>query len=131
MLNRLDSEMSKELLGQMQEQDATLVEALRHFMFVFDDIMKLDQTAITEILARVDRRVSMMALKGTSNEMKQHFLQCMSERARQMMLEDMEAIGPVKVKDVEAAQQEIIAVVRKLEAEGVVNLRGGGDEYVV
>jgi flagellar motor switch protein FliG len=64
--------------------------------------------------------------------MKQHFLQCMSERGAQMMLEDMEAMGPVKMKEVEAAQQEIIAVVRKLEAEGVISLRGTvGEQYVV
>jgi flagellar motor switch protein FliG len=74
----------------------------------------------------------MMALKGTSEQLKNHFLQCMSERGREMMLEDMEALGPVKIKDVEGAQQEIITVVRKLEAEGVVNLRGTvGEQYVV
>ncbi len=75
----------------------------------------------------------MMALKGTSEQMKKHFLGCMSERGSQMMLEDMDALGKVKMKDVETAQQEIISIVRKLEAEGVVNLRGsvgGGDEYV-
>jgi flagellar motor switch protein FliG len=102
-------------------------------MFVFDDLLTLDQTAIKEILARVDRKVPMMALKGTSEPMKKHFLGCMSERGAQMMLEDMDALGKVKMKDVETAQQEIISVVRKLEAEGVVTLRGsvgGGDEYV-
>ncbi len=75
----------------------------------------------------------MMALKGTSDRMKQHFFQCMSERGAEMMREDMEALGKVKIKDVEAAQQEIISVIRKLEAEGVVTLRGsvgGGDTYV-
>jgi flagellar motor switch protein FliG len=75
----------------------------------------------------------MMALKGSNERIKKHFFQCMSERGAQMMLEDMEALGKVKMKDVETAQQEIISVVRKLEAEGVVNLRGavgGGDEYV-
>ena len=88
--------------------------------------------AIKEILARVDRKVPMMALKGTSEQLKQHFLQCMSERGAEMMLEDMDAMGPVKIKDVEVAQQEIIGIVRKLEAEGVVSLRGTvGEQYVV
>jgi hypothetical protein len=72
----------------------------------------------------VDRKIPMVALKGTSEQIKQHFLGCMSERGAEMMLEDMEAMGPIKIKEVEAAQQEIIAIVRKLEAEGVINLRG-------
>jgi flagellar motor switch protein FliG len=133
MFNRLDSETSKEILSTMEQQDGTLVETLRHLMFVFDDLLTLDQNAIKEILARVDRKVPMMALKGTSERMKQHFFGCMSERGADMMREDMEALGKVKIKDVEGAQQEIISLLRKLEADGVVNLRGavgGGDEYV-
>lgn len=133
MFNRLDSEVSKEILATLEGQDEALTETLRRLMFVFDDLLTLDQTAIKEILARVDRKLPMMALKGTSERMKKHFFGCMSERGAQMMLEDMEALGKVKMKDVEAAQQEIISVVRKLEAEGVVTLRGsvgGGDEYV-
>lgn len=132
MFNRLDSDTSKEILAEIEEQDTTLVETIRHLMFVFDDLLLLDQGAIKEILARVDRKIPMMALKGTSEQLKNHFLQCMSERGAEMMLEDMEALGPVKIKDVEAAQQEIIGTVRKLEAEGVVNLRGTvGEQYVV
>jgi flagellar motor switch protein FliG len=95
--------------------------------------LTLDQNAIKEILARVDRKVPMMALKGTSEQMKQHFFKCMSERGAEMMREDMDALGKVRIKDVETAQQEIISIVRKLEAEEMVNLRGavgGGDEYV-
>ena len=133
MFNRLDSEVSKDILVNLESQDETLTETLRRLMFVFDDLLTLDQNAIKEILARVDRKIPMMALKGTTEKMKVHFFQCMSERGAQMMLEDMEALGKVKMKDVETAQQEIISIVRKLEAEGVVNLRGavgGGDEYV-
>ena len=132
MFNRLDSDTSKEILAQIEGQDNNLVETIRHLMFVFDDLLVLDQNAIKEILARVDRKIPMVALKGTSEQMKQHFLQCMSERGSEMMLEDMEAMGPVKIKEVETAQQEIIAIVRKLEAEGVVSLRGTvGEQYVV
>jgi flagellar motor switch protein FliG len=101
-------------------------------MFIFDDLLVLGQDAIKEILARVDRKIPMMALKGTSEQMKQLFFQCMSERGAQMMIEDMEAMGPVKMKEVEAAQQEIISVVRKLESEGVISLNGTvGEQYVV
>jgi flagellar motor switch protein FliG len=133
MFNRLDSEVSKDILSNLESQDETLTETLRRLMFVFDDLLTVDQNAIKEILARVDRKIPMMALKGTTEKMKAHFFQCMSERGADMMREDMEALGKVKMKDVETAQQEIISVVRKLEAEGVVNLRGavgGGDEYV-
>ncbi len=133
MFNRLDSETSKDILNQIETQDANLVETIRHLMFVFEDLLTLDEHAIKEIMARVDRKVPMIALKGTSERLKQHFLQTLSERGAEMMLEDMEALGPIKIKDVEAAQQEIIAVLRSLEAEGLVNLRGatGGDQYVV
>ena len=132
MFNRLDSDTSKELLAHIESQDPTLVETIRHLMFVFDDLLLLGQEAIKEILARVDRKIPMVALKGTSEQIKQHFLGCMSERGAQMMLEDMDALGPVKIKEVEGAQQEIIAVVRKLEAEGVISLRGTvGEQYVV
>ncbi len=132
MFNRLDSDIGKEILEQLEPQDPTLVETIRHLMFVFDDLLLLDQGAIKEILARVDRKIPMMALKGTSEQLKQHFLQCMSERGAEMMLEDMDALGPVKIKDVEIAQQEIISLVRKLEAEGVVSMRGAvGEQYVV
>lgn len=133
MFNRLDSETSKDILNQIETQDANLVETIRHLMFVFEDLLTLDEHAIKEIMARVDRKVPMVALKGTSERLKQHFLQTLSERGAEMMLEDMEALGPIKIKDVEAAQQEIIAVLRRLEAEGLVNLRGatGGDQYVV
>ena len=133
MFNRLDSDTSKEILSTIETQDEALTETLRRLMFVFDDLLTLDQNAIKEVLARVDRKIPMMALKGTTERMKQHFLGCMSERGADMMREDMEALGKVKMKDVEVAQQEIISIVRKLEADGVVNLRGavgGGDEYV-
>jgi len=80
----------------------------------------------------VDRKVPMIALKGTSPRLQEHFLKTMSERGALMMREDMEALGAVKVKDVEAAQQEIIAALRVLESEGVVSLRGSvGEQYVV
>ena len=132
MFNRLDSDTGKEILAALEAENPTLVETIRRLMFVFDDLLLLNQDAIREILERVDRKIPMMALKGTSEQMKAHFLQCMSERGAKLMLEDMEAMGPIKIKDVETAQQEIIAIVRKLEAEGVINLRGTvGEQYVV
>jgi flagellar motor switch protein FliG len=132
MFNRLDSETAKEILNSIETDDSSLVETIRHLMFVFEDILLVDINAIKEVLARVDRKVLTVALKGTGDQIKNHFLQCMSLRGADMMREDMEALGPVKIKDVEAAQQQIISVIRQLEAEGVVSLRGTvGEQYVV
>jgi len=101
-------------------------------MFVFDDILLIDQMAIKEILSKVDRKILTIALKGTSDQLKNHFLSAMSVRGAEMLREDMDALGPIKIKEVEAAQQQIITVVRQLEAEGVVNLKGTvGEQYVV
>ncbi len=132
MMNRLDSATSKEVLEAIEESDSQLAEQIRHFMFVFEDMLLLSQEAIKEVLSRVDRKLLTVALKGTSDKLKDHFLECMSQRGAEMLREDMEALGPVKIKEVEAAQQQIIAVVRQLEAEGVISLKGTvGEQYVV
>jgi flagellar motor switch protein FliG len=132
MCNRLDSAISQEILDEFDRQAPEIAETVRHMMFVFEDLLLVDADGIREVLSKIDRRVLTVALKGTSDELRQHFLQCMSERGKQMLLEDMEAMGPVKIKEVEAAQQEIIALVRQLEAEGVISLSGAvGEQYVV
>src|SRR5215469_12507982 len=132
MFNRLDSASSKEILETIEQNDPTLVETIRHLMFVFEDLLLVDQNAIKEVLSKVDRKVLTIALKGTSDQLKNHFLQAMSQRGAEMLKEDMDALGPVKISEVEAAQQQIIAVVRQLESEGVISLKGAvGDQYVV
>jgi flagellar motor switch protein FliG len=108
MLNRLDSASSREILDH------------------------IDPMGLKEVLAKVDRKVLTVALKGTSEQLRNQMLGCMSQRGAEMLREDMDALGPVKIKEVEAAQQQIIAVVRQLEAEGVVSLKGTvGEQYVV
>jgi flagellar motor switch protein FliG len=132
MFNRLDSATSKEILDAIEARDPNLAETIRHLMFVFEDLLLIDQNGIKEILARIDRKILTVALKGTSEQLKNHFMQCMSQRGAEILREDMEALGPVKIKEVEAAQQQIIAVVRQLEAEGVLSLKGAvGEQYVV
>jgi flagellar motor switch protein FliG len=132
MFNRLDSATSKEILETIEQNNPTLVETIRHLMFVFEDLLLVTQEAIKEVLGKVDRKVLTVALKGTSEQLKSHFLQVMSQRGAEMLKEDMEALGPVKIKEVEAAQQQIIAVVRQLEAEGTISLKGTvGEQYVV
>jgi flagellar motor switch protein FliG len=132
MFNRLDSSSSKEILGNIEQQDSALVDTIRHLMFVFEDMLMIDPNGIKEVLGKVDRKVLTIALKGTSEQLKDHFLAAMSQRGAEMLREDMDALGPTKIKDVEAAQQQIIAVVRQLEAEGTLSLKGAvGEQYVV
>jgi flagellar motor switch protein FliG len=132
MMNRLDSSTSKDILDNIEGEDPNLVETIRHLMFVFEDMLLLSPDGIKEVLSRVDRKLLTVALKGTSDKLKDHFLQCMSQRGADMLREDMDALGPIKIKEVEASQQQIIAVVRQLESEGVVSLKGAvGEQYVV
>ena len=132
MFNRLDSGTSKDILENIEAHDSGLAETIRHLMFVFEDMLMIDPNGIKEVLAKIDRKVLTLALKGTSDQLRNHFLEAMSQRGAEMLREDMDAVGPVKIKDVEAAQQQIIAVVRQLEVEGVVSLKGAvGEQYVV
>jgi flagellar motor switch protein FliG len=132
IFNQLDGDMSNEILSQVGERDSALVESIRQQMFVFDDLMMIDAAGIKELLGRADRKQLTIALKGSSDELRKHLLQGMSQRGAAMLLEDMEALGPVKIKEVEGAQQMMIALLRQLEMEGVVSLKGGGDEqYIV
>jgi flagellar motor switch protein FliG len=132
MFNRLDSGTSKEILEVIEVTDAGLVETIRHLMFVFEDLLLLDQNAIKEVLSRIDRKILTVALKGVSDQLKDHFLGAMSQRGAEMLKEDMDSLGPIKLKEVEAGQQQIITVVRQLEGEGVISLKGTvGEQYVV
>ena len=131
MFNRMDSASSKEMVDRIEQLDGKLGETIRHLMFVFEDLVMVDPAGIKEVLSRVDRKILTIALKGTSEQLRQNFLAQMSQRGAEMLKEDMEALGPVKIRDVESSQQQIIAVVRQLEAEGVINLSGGGTEQYV
>jgi flagellar motor switch protein FliG len=133
IFNQLNTELSTEILAQIGEQNPELMESIRQKMFVFDDLMALDANGVKELLSRADRRQLTTALKGTSEELRQHLLKGMSQRGAAMLLEDMEALGPVKIREVEGAQQAVIGVLRQLETEGVLSLKGGGgdDQYVV
>jgi len=98
-------------------------------MFTFEDILKLDNNAIREILKEADKNQLMIALKGAPEELKEKFLANMSQRAAQAFEEEMQFLGPVKVKDVEAAQRSIVEIVQKLAEEGKVSI--GAEEEVI
>ncbi|MBI3471999.1 MAG: flagellar motor switch protein FliG [Candidatus Solibacter usitatus] len=131
LFNQMDPGTSEEILGLVNEREPGLVESIRHLLFVFEDLLLLDKNGIKEVVSRVDRKLLTFALKGTSEELKAHILQTLSQRGADMLKEDMEAMGPVKIKDVQAAQQQVIAVVRQLEREGTLSTRGGGEQQYV
>jgi flagellar motor switch protein FliG len=132
ILNNLDGEISDRVLASLEPDNQPTVESVRQLMFVFEDIIEIDKEGIKLVLAKIDRKVLTLALKGTSEKMKQHFTQCMSQRSSEMLLEDMEALGPVRIRDVSAAQQQIVSAVAALRREGGISSgRAGSDEYVV
>lgn len=131
MLNRLDPQNCGLILDALEKENPALFESARRLMFVFDDLKNLDDQAIRELFSVVDRRVLQVALKGASAELTQRFLAGLSSRGAEMMKSDIEELGPVKIKDVDAAQQQIITQARQLEKDGTINLKGSaGDGYI-
>jgi flagellar motor switch protein FliG len=132
ILNCVDGDVAETLLTTLEPENQTTVASVRQLMFVFEDVIEIDKEGIKAVLARVDRKALTLGLKGTSEKIKQHFSQCMSQRSAEMLFEDMAALGPVRLRDVFAAQQQIVNTIRQLEKEGIIATgRGGGDEYVV
>lgn len=132
LFNRMDRRASRNVLEQIESRDPELAASIRDLMFVFEDILLIDDQGVMEILKRIDKKSLAISLKGANDELKTKFFRNMSQRAGEMLKEEMEYLGPIRVKEVERAQHEIVEVVRTLEEEGVVVIGGaGGDEYVV
>ncbi len=131
LINRMDSKAAAVILERIESDNPNLAMSIRNLMFVFEDILLIEDTGMREVIQRIDKKTLTLALKGTSEELRNQFFGNMSQRAVEMLREDMDVLGPVKIKEVEAAQQEIVAVVRKLDEEGVISLQGGRtEEYV-
>src|SRR5438309_4683243 len=122
LLNRIDRRKSRAVLEKIDSSKPDVANSIRELMFVFEDIATLDDAAIREILQRVDKKTIATALKGGTEQQQQQFYRNMSGRGVEMMKEEIEIMGPVKIKDVHAAQQRIVEVVRKREEEGRINL---------
>lgn len=133
MLNRMDRAAGRMVLEKIENDNPDLAAAVRDFMFVFDDIQMIDNSGIQEILKRVDKKSLATALKGTSEAIQELFGRNMSKRAGELLKEEMEYMGPVRLKDVEKAQHEVVEIVRQLEEENLLTVggSGGGDEFVV
>lgn len=132
ILNAVDRNTEEEVLSDIEEESAQLAEEIRQLMFVFEDIKQLDDRSIRELLKEVSNDELTLSLKGASDDLKDKFFSNLSERAATMIREDLEIMGPVKLSDVEAAQMNIVKVVRRLEAEGriIITGKGGGDVLV-
>lgn len=131
ILNSVDRATEEEVLSEIEEQSSQMAEEIRNLMFVFDDVAGLDDRAIREALKEISNEDLTMALRGAKEDMREVFFRNMSERAGTMIREDLEIMGPTKLSDVEAAQQNIVKVVRRLEAEGRIMIaRGSSDVFV-
>jgi flagellar motor switch protein FliG len=128
VLNQVDSSIQNTILKDIEEQKQSLADDIRHLMFVFEDLIQVDDRSIMVILKEINNEVLMKALKTASDELKEKIFKNMSERASQMMKEDLGVMGPIRLKDVEAAQQVIITTGKKLENEGKVVMTAKGQE---
>jgi flagellar motor switch protein FliG len=121
-MNAMDKNLSKTLLLSLEERNPELGQAIRQKMFTFEDLRTLDSNAIQKVLREVDMRDLAVSLKTASDELKAALLGAISKRAAETVSEEMSFLGAVKLKDIEGAQMRIIEVVRRLEAEGEIEV---------
>ena len=132
ILLSVDRGTEKHIMENLELQDSELAEEIRQRMFVFEDIVTLDNRSIQRFLREVDNNDLILALKGASEEVSRVIFANMSKRLQDMIKEDMEYLGPVRLRDVENAQQKIVNIIRQLEEAGeIIISRGGGDEIIV
>ncbi|NMA34208.1 MAG: flagellar motor switch protein FliG [Clostridiaceae bacterium] len=132
ILNTVDRGTEKYIMETLEIEDTDLAEEIRKRMFVFEDILTLDNRSIQRFLRDVDNNLLAVALKGATEEVQKVIYSNMSKRLAEMIREDIEYMGPVRLKDVEEAQQKIVNIIRKLEDAGeIIISRGGGDEIIV
>src|SRR5277367_2884520 len=108
LLNQIDQEATSTILETIEQDNAQLATTIRNLMFTFDDFLEVADLGIRELMGQVDKKTLATALKGASEDLKNHFFKCMSSRAVEMMKDDMEALGPMRSRDVNAAQQEVV-----------------------
>jgi len=132
IMNCIDTTVAQEILESIESEEPTLAISIRDLMFTFEDLLQVGEAHIRELMSAVDKRTLATALKGTGEELKNHFFRTMSSRAVEMLKEDVESLGPVRSRDAVKAQTEIVAIARQLEAEGRIVLKGeANDEFLV
>ena len=130
ILNATDSELEQEMLEALTQADEDLSDDVKEKMFVFDNLIKLDDRGFQTLVRDIDQEKLLVALKGVDQELTERFFNNMSERAADILREDMEASGPVKLADVEAAQKDIVKTAMKLAGEGALMIGKGARDYV-
>ncbi len=128
IFNNMERAVESRFMEQLEKAEPDAAEKIRSLMFTFEDLLKLDQTSIQTVIRAVDKEKLPMALKGASEQLREIFFGNMSERAAKIMREDMDAMGPVRLKDVEEAQQYIVTVTKDLEGRGEITINTGSEE---
>ncbi|WP_413229084.1 flagellar motor switch protein FliG [Arsukibacterium sp.] len=128
ILNYLDTNIEGQLMDSIREHDEEMAQQIQDLMFVFENLIDVDDRGIQVLLREVQQDVLMKALKGTDENLKEKILKNMSKRAAELLQDDLEAMGPVRVSEVEAAQKEILSTARRLSDAGEIMLGGGGGE---
>lgn len=131
ILNQVDRSTEKNIMEALERQDPEIAEKVKESMFVFEDIIALDDVAIQRILREVDGKDLALALKGSSEEVSEAIFRNQSKRAAASMKEDIEFLGPVRIADVEKAQTKILAVIRRLDENGEIVIARGGEDAVI
>ncbi len=131
VLNLCDRATEKNIMEGIESEDPDLVESIRRLMFVFEDVLKVNDRGIQSVLKEVDNEELCVALRTASDELKEKIFSNMSARAADLVKEDMEYMGPVRLSDVEAAQQRIVDIVRRLEDAGEIIISGRGEKDVI
>lgn len=132
ILNMVDRATEKTIIDSLEEEEPELAEEIRKRMFVFEDIITLDDRSIQKVLREVDSKDLALALKTASEEVSSRIYKNMSKRAAEMLKEDIDYMGPARLRDIEETQQKVVAIIRRLEDTGeIIIARGGEDEVIV
>lgn len=129
LINQMESAAGNQILDSISNQDSSLSDHIRQKMFVFEDLIQLDARDLKELLQKVDKKLLTLALKGTSDTLQNRIFGLLSQRNAEMLRDDLDIVGAVRIREVEAAQQEILKLLREMEQAGTVTL--GQDQYVV
>ena len=131
LINSADRTTERNIMEHLEENDPELAEEIKKRLFVFEDIIRLDDRSLQRVLREVDMKELGLALKGATEELRTKFFKNMSKRAAEMLQEDMDYMGPVRVKDVEESQQKVVNIVRGLEEQGEIVIASGGEDELV
>jgi flagellar motor switch protein FliG len=131
VLNAVERATEKNIIETMEVQEPSLAEEVKKRLFVFEDVVLIDDRSLQRLMKEIDMKDLSISLKGVTDEVKEKFYKNMSKRAAEMLKEEMAYMGPVRIRDVDQAQQRIVAIVKKLEARGEVVIARPGEEELI